>query len=105
MNDAGMIYVHIPFCVKKCDYCDFVSGVCEKNVQEAYFKALKEEIVKRSESAPDKRVGSVFFGGGTPSLVDAGRIKDILDLIRGRFEIEDDAEITIEYIVKPGSTG
>lgn len=96
MNDAGMIYVHIPFCVKKCDYCDFVSGVCEKNVKEAYFKALKEEIVKRSESAPDKRVGSVFFGGGTPSIVDAGRIKDILDLIRGRFEIEDDAEITIE---------
>ena len=96
MNDALMIYVHIPFCVKKCDYCDFVSGVCDKTVHEAYFKALKEEIISRSESARDKRAGSVFFGGGTPSIVDAHHIDEIMQLLYTRFHIDRDAEISIE---------
>lgn len=93
------IYIHIPFCVKKCDYCDFVSFPASYGRQEAYVNALKKEIAAFS---PDGFVvSSIFFGGGTPSIVPAGWIAELMDLIRSRFYVKDDAEITIE--ANPGT--
>ena len=98
------IYVHIPFCAKKCAYCDFLSFPASEAVQERYFSALRNEInafsgtAGASSAVPENsfRVISVFFGGGTPSLPAAEHVTGILDLIRRRFPVAPGAEITIE---------
>ena len=94
------IYVHIPFCIKKCDYCDFLSGPSGPKEQEAYVKALLGEINAVTEGT-GRSVSSIFIGGGTPSVLDENFIGDILKTIRTKFSIQADAEITIE--VNPGT--
>lgn len=94
------LYIHIPFCIKKCDYCDFLSGPCSKAAQEAYVRALLEEIDAVNEGK-GRSVSSIFIGGGTPSVLDEKFIGQILDKIRAKFNIENDAEITIE--INPGT--
>lgn len=89
------IYIHIPFCVKKCDYCDFLSAPAGREQQEAYVQALIREI----EAFPQKeqyRISSIFFGGGTPSLLSAKWIVMIMELLKREFYVEEDAEITLE---------
>ncbi len=88
------IYVHIPFCVRKCAYCDFLSFSCCEESWGPYFKALANEI----ESSPysGKAVDTIFFGGGTPSLPSAEYIVNILAKIRGKFRVCENAEITVE---------
>lgn len=88
------VYVHIPFCERKCDYCDFNSGVQPAPVRSRYVDALINEIVRSPIS--DRPVSSVFFGGGTPSVLPAARIVAILDALRSVFCIQPDAEITVE---------
>lgn len=61
------LYVHIPFCVKKCDYCDFLSGPAGKERQAEYFRALEKEVAAVSDF-PDREITTVFIGGGTPSV-------------------------------------
>lgn len=95
-NNEIEIYVHIPFCVRKCGYCDFVSFSCSKNVQKAYFEALWRQIELKSETMGDVPVVSVFFGGGTPSCVDEELIVSTLNLISDKFTLLSDAEISIE---------
>ena len=90
------IYVHIPFCARKCDYCDFVSFVTDDATKEAYFSMLKKQTDLKSESAGTMPVDSVFFGGGTPSLVDPKLIYDQIGYLRKRFVFTDDPEVTIE---------
>ena len=70
------LYVHIPFCVKKCEYCDFLSGPAGKEIQKAYVQALLKEI-QGSVDDSDREIVSVFIGGGTPSLLDASDISEI----------------------------
>lgn len=94
------IYIHIPFCIKKCDYCDFLSGPSGPKEQEAYVQALIEEIHAVKEGK-GRSVSSIFIGGGTPSVLDARFIGEILNEIREKFLIENNAEITIE--VNPGT--
>lgn len=89
------IYIHIPFCVKKCAYCDFLSGPAGRQEQEAYGAALLKEI-RSFPNAEAYQVCSVFFGGGTPSILEAQWIGRILELLRERFVFQDDAEISIE---------
>ncbi len=89
------IYVHIPFCVRKCAYCDFLSFPASGRTQEAYFPALREEIAA-FENADEYEAVSVYFGGGTPSLPPAGEITDTLEVICRSFSVAKDAEITIE---------
>ena len=67
------IYIHIPFCVRKCNYCDFLSFPAEKEIQEQYFDSLRQEILS-FEDTEGREVVSVFFGGGTPSLPDPALI-------------------------------
>lgn len=94
------LYIHIPFCVKKCDYCDFLSGPANRSRQEAYVTALLKEIRSLSYDG-GRQVVSVFFGGGTPSLIEAAFIEKILFNLKEKFSVSPEAEITIE--ANPGT--
>ena len=99
-NSPMEIYIHIPFCIRKCDYCDFLSGPSEPEEQADYVQALLREI-QAVEEGEGRSVSSIFIGGGTPSVLDEILLGDILREIRNRFKMEEDAEITIE--VNPGT--
>ena len=72
------IYVHIPFCAKKCNYCDFYSLASGEDEKKAYVEALKREIREVSKNVNDEyRVYTIYFGGGTPSIIKAEYIKEI----------------------------
>ncbi len=99
------IYLHIPFCVRKCLYCDFLSfpvgaGADGKRI-ESYVNLLKEEIIKETPKYRAHQVISVFWGGGTPSLVAAKAVSEIMETLRRYYRLAADAEITIE--VNPGT--
>lgn len=87
------IYIHIPFCVKKCAYCDFLSGPADEATKSDYVDALIEEIY---HSSCDDTVATIFFGGGTPSTLNPLLIEDIMNVLKATFNILDEAEITIE---------
>lgn len=89
------IYVHIPFCKTKCPYCDFYS-VTTLHPLEDYLRALSTEIRLRSYELAGESVETVYFGGGTPSLLSGRAIGDILRLLRCSFDITEGAEITLE---------
>ena len=98
MKKTGL-YVHIPFCVSKCIYCDFLSAVPENTDQtKRYISSLAEEIRNKADDTPEdlKLTDSVFFGGGTPSVLPAGELVFLLDTLRDSFVFSDDTEITIE---------
>ncbi len=95
------LYIHIPFCVRKCNYCDFLSAPATKTVQEQYLHALLQEIKGRSAAYKDRIVSTVFIGGGTPSIIPAEHIKILMHTIKSCFNIATDGEISIE--VNPGT--
>lgn len=97
------LYVHIPFCLRKCNYCDFCSfSGWEKERRAAYIRALIREILSyRGNGVPHPTVTSVFFGGGTPSLLTPGEISEIMGALRETFHLAPEAEITAE--VNPGA--
>ena len=92
--------MHIPFCVKKCDYCDFYSLASGEDEKKSYIEALKREIKEVSKNvSADYQVYTIYFGGGTPSIIKADYIKEILDVIKSHFKLYKDdfyPEITIE---------
>ena len=90
------LYIHIPFCIRKCNYCDFLSFPETESGIAQYCHALKEEIKRTGDQAEDIGVRSVFIGGGTPSILEAEQITEIMTCIRNNFSIEKNAEITIE---------
>lgn len=97
---AGMeLYIHIPFCAKKCGYCDFLSFPAECGTQDRYVEALLREI--RSFSGIRQSVSSIYIGGGTPSLLSAEMIAEIMHAVRETFHLEPDAEISME--ANPGT--
>ncbi|MDO4745085.1 MAG: radical SAM family heme chaperone HemW [Bacillota bacterium] len=95
-NNLGL-YLHIPFCVRKCSYCDFLSFGCNDNkLLTEYTQALMEEIKIKAEDWHYRKVDSIFIGGGTPSLLSEADISKLLDCIRDNFNVDENAEITIE---------
>nr|WP_303997895.1 radical SAM family heme chaperone HemW [Ruminococcus bromii] len=100
MSNSIGLYIHIPFCKHKCPYCDFFSGNADENAFDNYVIELKDKIKYWSEKAK-RDVATVYFGGGTPSILGADRLCDILDFIKVNFNIQNDAEITVE--VNPDS--
>ena len=90
------LYIHIPFCVKKCDYCDFLSFPAEEKMQEDYVEALLKELVFYGTKYKDRRITTIFIGGGTPSWLRADLILKIMETVRENFSVDRDAEITIE---------
>lgn len=91
------LYVHIPFCRAKCNYCDFLSfGGCGYSIQKQYAEALCREIAAYETIAGEYTVKSIFFGGGTPSYMDVSLLEQVMESIRRVFSVKQDAEITIE---------
>lgn len=99
-KDLGL-YIHIPFCIKKCAYCDFLSWSGDKDQKEEYVRDLEQEIRSYKTFAADYQVSTVYFGGGTPSILETGQIERIMGALRQTFRIEKKAEITLE--MNPGT--
>ena len=95
------LYAHIPFCVRKCGYCDFLSGTAEESTREAYLLALAREIRRAGQDAEGCRAVSVFFGGGTPTVLTGGQLSRLLSEIKKSFRLAGDCEITLE--ANPGT--
>jgi len=90
------IYVHIPFCVRKCEYCDFVSMVGTPDEQAYYIRVLKKDIRGFEALSNLYQVQTVFFGGGTPSVLEVAQLERIMEQLREQYEFAEDAEISIE---------
>ena len=90
------LYVHWPFCVSKCPYCDFNSHVRAGVDQDAWRAALLADLAHEAGAMPGRRLGSVFFGGGTPSLMPPATVAALLDAADRHWGFADDAEITLE---------
>jgi oxygen-independent coproporphyrinogen-3 oxidase len=91
------VYLHWPFCASKCPYCDFNSHVRAGGVDEARFvRALRTEIAHWAGLAPGRKVQTIFFGGGTPSLMSADAVGAILDTLAGVWTVDANAEVTLE---------
>ncbi len=103
-NGRGMgMYIHIPFCVQKCVYCDFLSAPASRQIQHQYIEALKQEIFKESKQYINRTIKTIFFGGGTPSLLEAEEIEALLNCIREQYCLDSAAEITLELNPKTAS--
>ena len=95
------LYVHFPYCLSKCPYCDFASTVAPKVPQARYAAAVLRELQLRAEQAPGRRVDSLFFGGGTPSLWEPRFVGEVLEGINRLYPLEGGVEITLE--ANPGA--
>lgn len=102
MNKRTGIYVHIPFCIRKCSYCDFVSN-SKYELEDKYFEKLVSEIQSRciEEDYKDKVINTIYFGGGTPSSVSSINIRKVVIALKEKFNLADLEEMTIE--VNPGT--
>ena len=94
--DNLALYIHWPFCVRKCPYCDFNSHVRETVDQERWRVALLADLAHEAALMPGRRIGSVFFGGGTPSLMPPATVAALLDAAAGHWGFAPDVEITLE---------
>ena len=99
-NEIG-VYIHIPFCMKKCFYCDFVSYANNEDMIEKYIKALEKEIKIKAEENKLLKINTIYIGGGTPSFIESKHIVYIINAIKESFNVKENAEITIE--VNPGT--
>ena len=90
------LYLHIPFCERKCAYCDFLSAPADLPVRISYIKKLQEEIAYYGAQYEEYQVSSIFFGGGTPTILEGYQLAAILETVKEHFNITTDAEITVE---------
>ena len=95
------IYIHIPFCVKKCQYCDFLSAPADSRAQEVYLRALKQEIREQAACYREYEVQTVFIGGGTPTAVPCEKLCEVLKTVFTCYRVNPQAEISME--VNPGT--
>lgn len=94
-------YIHIPFCDHKCIYCDFYSIITDENFAN-YLTALKKEIVNSAEVySEDRIIDTIFFGGGTPSLMSPEYLREVINSVKSKFKVSSNAEITME--TNPGT--
>ena len=89
------IYIHIPFCKSKCAYCNFFSLASENKISD-YVEALKKEIVARKHYLGEETVKTIYFGGGTPSLLSVKNIEEIINILNKNYEIVSNPEVTLE---------
>ncbi len=108
-EQAVSLYLHFPFCVRKCRYCDFLSGPAGETERKRYLHALETELEKTAEEITDKESGgtlpvdTVFLGGGTPSLLSGEELQELLQTVRMWYDVRPEAEITMEC--NPGTAG
>lgn len=96
MTKKTGLYIHIPFCVRKCNYCAFLSFDAETSPRKEYTDALVNEITYRGEQLGQLEIDSVYVGGGTPSVLDISQMRDIMHAVGKSFRVKEGAEITIE---------
>ena len=96
MTKTGGIYIHVPFCQKRCIYCDFYSTTYALEWKRSYVSALKREMLMRHAEIDSSRVPSLYIGGGTPSQLPSALLLEVFRSITETFTFADDAEITIE---------
>lgn len=101
MSGGMELYLHIPFCVKKCAYCDFLSFPSGQEIQRQYAKRLMEDIDCMGKEYGDIPVDTIFIGGGTPSVPESRLIVDLMERVNRAFQISDGAEISME--ANPGT--
>ena len=101
MKKSLGIYIHIPFCVRKCKYCDFLSGPAGVDVQNQYIEMLLKEIEQYQELLKERQTDTIFFGGGTPSIIPGEAIARVIEKLRAFGNISETAEISIE--ANPGT--
>ena len=90
------LYIHIPFCVSKCKYCDFNSYKLDLDEKKKYLKSLEKEMSFYKNEIKGKEIDTIFIGGGTPSILRGDEIKVLFDNIKANFKIKKNAEITME---------
>ena len=90
------LYIHIPFCIKKCKYCDFNSFKLNIDEKKKYISALEQEMKLYKDEVKDKEIDSIFIGGGPPTVLNGDEIKTLFKKINENFKIKEDAEITME---------
>ena len=96
MGESLGLYVHIPFCRSKCDYCDFYSLAGREDRMDDYQRALIRHIEESAPQAKSYEVNSIYIGGGTPTWDGEKRVRELLGVIRRRFNIAQDVEVTLE---------
>lgn len=101
MNGGMELYLHMPFCVRKCAYCDFLSFPTDQETQNLYTRRLREDIDAMGKKYGDIPVDTIFIGGGTPSVPDSSLIVGIMEHVRKAFHVVEDAEISME--ANPGT--
>ena len=92
--DSLGVYIHIPFCVRKCAYCSFYSSPADETVRQAYTEALCRDIL--SYGGRGLGCDTVYFGGGTPTALESGQLIKILEAVKTAFDMDSDAEVTLE---------
>src|SRR5689334_25070393 len=96
------LYISVPFCKSKCSYCNFASGVFPRAQMQAYVDRLRRDLDEAQELARvaggkfERAVDSIYLGGGTPSLLDAEQLRQIFGAVRKNFDLQNDAEVTVE---------
>ena len=101
MNHAG-VYIHIPFCRTRCSYCDFATGTYEGALADRYVTAVCAEIESfRPDDRASIEANTIYFGGGTPSLLSPAQVERILNAVHARFSVTENAEVTME--MNPGT--
>ncbi|HEU4388732.1 MAG TPA: radical SAM protein, partial [Blastocatellia bacterium] len=104
MTSQAGIYIHIPFCARKCTYCNFNTTDFDEDLASRYTAAVSSEIAFWGDQLTDEgrsAVDTVYLGGGTPSIVEPDHIASLVAACKASFQVSDDAEITIE--INPGS--
>ena len=100
MTPAG-IYIHVPFCKSRCSYCDFATGLYQTELAERYVQALVVDLQTTRADKLSRSVDTIYFGGGTPSMLSSDQLERILAAVHSRFQIDPKVEVTIE--INPGS--
>src|SRR5258708_16028240 len=96
-QEASGVYIHWPFCLSKCPYCDFNSHVRREPIDEPRFvRAFSAEIAATAARVPGRTVSTIFFGGGTPSLMQPATVASILDAIAKHWHVAPDVEVSLE---------
>jgi oxygen-independent coproporphyrinogen-3 oxidase len=95
--DQGLgLYIHIPFCLKKCNYCDFYSLPVQTGILQRYVRAVVKELELRARDVEDRRIKSVYLGGGTPSLLSPSELSLIINSINLNWDLDNEAEVSLE---------
>lgn len=94
------VYIHIPFCLSRCSYCDFATGLFEADLATRYVQAVENEI-ERYAFPNSPYIETIYFGGGTPSLLKPAQVETLLNAVKGNFDLDQNAEVTME--MNPGT--